>query len=549
MNPLIYKGKIPMSPMISRTQSHSPKPSFSNYRPIHCFNQENPMNTKPKISQLTSPKVISYSHTLSSKGNKKVVVVAKEECRDMRSQQMMILCGFGYWVQGFRCFPWLALNFHMAHYLNLHPSTLQLVQNTGNLPMVAKPLYGILSDALYIGGAHRIPYISIGVLLQVLSWGSLALIPVAGKALPILMACVLFSNLGASITEVAKDALVAEYGVKNKMAGLQSYAFMALACGGILGNLLGGYSLLRLPPRSMCLVFAGFLSLQLTISIATREESLGLEKPINQSLMSKPVLRTFKEQYSDLVVAISEENISRPLIWIVASICLVPILSGSVFCYQTQCLNLNPSIIGMSRVTSQIILLSATVLYGRFWRNVPLRKLIGMVQSLYATSLFLDLALVNQLNLKFGISNEIFTLCFSGITEAIAQFKLLPFQMLIASLAPPGCEGSLMSFMASAVCLSSIVGGFLGVGLASILGITLDNYSNLSLGIIIQFIAALVSLQWIYYVPVSQPSSEQGWKKGRIQRTRKSGRMMFNSVDEYRRERRSGYRNKRLLQE
>ncbi|KAL8135610.1 hypothetical protein AgCh_010299 [Apium graveolens] len=282
-------------------------------------------------------------------------------------------------------------------------------------------------------------------LLQVLSWGSLALIPVAGKALPILMECVLFGNLGASIMEVSNDALVAEYGIKNKIAGLQSYAFMALASGGILGHLLGGYSLLRLPPRSMCLAFAGFLSLQLTMSLATKEKSLGLEKPINQTLMSKSVFRTFKEQYSDLVVPISEENISRPLIWILASFALVPILSGSIFCYQTQCLNLNPSFIGMSRVTSQIILLSMTVLYGRFWRNVPLRKLIGMVQSLYATSLFLDLALVNQFNLKFGISNEIFTLYFSGITEAIAKFKLLPFKMLIASSAPPGCEGSLMS--------------------------------------------------------------------------------------------------------
>ncbi|GAB4851363.1 hypothetical protein Ancab_030762 [Ancistrocladus abbreviatus] len=50
----------------------------------------------------------------------------------------------------------------MAHNLNFQPSVLQLVQNSGNLPMVAKPLYGILSDALYIGGAHRIPYVSIG---------------------------------------------------------------------------------------------------------------------------------------------------------------------------------------------------------------------------------------------------------------------------------------------------------------------------------------------------------------------------------------------------
>ncbi|KAK8513927.1 hypothetical protein V6N12_037293 [Hibiscus sabdariffa] len=46
--------------------------------------------------------------------------------------------------------------------LNLNPSTLQLVQNFGNLPMVAKLLFEILLDALYIWGAHRVPYICIG---------------------------------------------------------------------------------------------------------------------------------------------------------------------------------------------------------------------------------------------------------------------------------------------------------------------------------------------------------------------------------------------------
>lgn len=76
--------------------------------------------------------------------------------------KMLASCGFGYWVQGFRCFPWLALNYHMADSLSLHPSALQLVQNSGNLPMVAKPLYGILSDAFHINGAHRLPYISVG---------------------------------------------------------------------------------------------------------------------------------------------------------------------------------------------------------------------------------------------------------------------------------------------------------------------------------------------------------------------------------------------------
>ncbi|KAL0349066.1 UNVERIFIED_CONTAM: putative folate-biopterin transporter 9, chloroplastic [Sesamum angustifolium] len=428
---------------------------------------------------------------------------------------MMVLCGLGYYVNGFRGFPWLALNFHMAHNLNMHPSTLQLVQNSGNLPMVAKPLYGILSDALYIGGAHRIPYVSIGVLLQALSWGSLALIPMASEARPALMACVLLSNLGASIAEVAKDALVAEYGQKNKVPGLQSYAYMASAVGGVLGNLLGGFFLLKTQQtKSMFLAFAAMLVLQLTVSLKTTEDSLGLSQPSTYPLVRESIPMSFKKQYSDLMAVIKEESISRPLFWVVSSILAIPILSGSIFCYQTQCLNLDPSVIGMSKMS-------------------------------YAFALLLDLVLVKQLNIQLGIPNEVFALCFSGLAETIAQFKLLPFYVLFASLAPRGCEGSLMSFLGSALCLSSIFSGFLGIGLASFLGITSGNYSSLPLGIMIQFFAALLPLHWIDYVPMSQVVPEKAVKKGRSKRTRRNrrvGRVLFDSVYSYRRERESDLR-------
>ncbi|KAH9681576.1 hypothetical protein WN943_029270 [Citrus x changshan-huyou] len=443
------------------------------------------------------------------------------------NKQMLVLCGLGYWVQGFRCFPWLALNFHMAHNLSLHPSTLQLVQNSGNLPMVAKPLYGILSDALYIGGAHRIPYICIGV---------------AAKALPNLMACVLLSNLGASITEVAKDALVAEYGQKNGIVGLQSYAFMAAASGGILGNLFGGYFLLKTPPTTMFLVFAVLLSLQLAISFSAREESLGLAQVSYQNVASKSIAQSIKKQFSDLIATIGEESISYPLTWLVASVAMVPVLSGSMFCYQTQCLNINPSVIGMSRVIGQSMLLSLTVFYDRYWKKVPLRKLVGAVQILYASSLLLDLILVRQINLQFGVPNEVFVLCFAGLAETLAQFKLLPFSMLLARLCPQGCEGSLTSFSASALCLSSIASGFLGVGLASLTGITFGDYSSLPVGIVIQFLAALLPLIWIHHVPMSETIIEKGRKRGMSRRTRKNrrvGRVVIGSIFIYRRERES----------
>ncbi|OAY55470.1 hypothetical protein MANES_03G156700v8 [Manihot esculenta] len=510
-------------PKYPKLCSVPPLLSHFHSRPIQCSFENQNLKASNKLAKprthifgLITPRLVFPREGNTSRGYE-----GKRDFAQMCSQQMAVICGFGYWMQGYRCFPWLALNFHMAHNLNLHPSILQLVQHSANLPMVAKPLYGILSDAICIGGAHRIPYILIGVLLQVLSWGPMGLTPIAREALPTLLACILLGNLGASITEVAKDALVAEYGQKHKKRGLQSYAFMALAVGGILGNLLGGCFLLKMPPENMFLIFAYLLSLQLAISSTAREESLGVSQQLaHYNLAKKSVWENIRKQISDLKLALLEDTISCPLIWVVASIAIVPTLSGSVFCYQMQCLHLDPSVIGMSRVTGQLMLLSLTILYDRYWKKVPMRKLIGAVQFLYAASLLLDFVLVGQINLRLGIPNEVFVCCFSGLAETLAQFKLLPFSVLLASLCPKGCEGSLTSFLASTLCLSSIFGGFLGVGVAFLMGITAGNYSKLPVGILIQVLAALLPLGWLRHLH-SQPIVEKERKRSLSKRSRK----------------------------
>lgn len=249
---------------------------------------------------------------------------------------------------------------------------------------------------------------------------------------------------------------------------------------------------------------------------------------------------SIRNQFSDLLRAVREESISGPLTWIVLSIATVPILSGSIFCFQTQCLHLDPTVIGMSRVIGQLLLLFTSILFDRFWKNVSMRRLIGVVQVLYAGSLLLDLVLVRQINLKLGIPNDVFSLCFSGLAETIAQFKLLPFSVLFANLCPRGCEGSLTSFLASALCLSSIVSGFLGVGLASLIRITSGDYSSMPVGILIQFLVALLPLAWIHLLPTSLDTVEKDRKRGlskRRRRNRRVGRVVFGSVISYRRER------------
>lgn len=152
-------------------KNHKIQPSSLNLmmkRPIFCFHSQNPetqIKNPPKGATLVTTPTQVLQRKTGEKKRRDFEGIKRDNNESQSlvgSREMLVLCGFGYWVQGFRCFPWLALNFHMTHSLNLSPSILQLVQNSGNLPMVAKPLYGILSDAFSINGARRIPYISIG---------------------------------------------------------------------------------------------------------------------------------------------------------------------------------------------------------------------------------------------------------------------------------------------------------------------------------------------------------------------------------------------------
>ncbi|EMS68111.1 hypothetical protein TRIUR3_17908 [Triticum urartu] len=339
-------------------------------------------------------------------------------------------------------------------------------------------------------------------LLQLTAWGTLAIMPVTGDTFPTHMICILIGNLGASVTEVVSDAVVTEFSRTQRTGVLQSYAFIGLAAGALLGNLSGGYVLLRTQePKIMFTAFSVLLGLQLALSIGTKE-TLPSSHGSSRSLLVKSSLSAnLRKQFSNLMTAVREERIFYPLAWIMTSFAVVPVLSGTMFCFQTQHLKLDSSIIGLSKVMGQVMVVSLTVLYNRHLKRIPLRRLVGGVQIMYAFAVLSELILVKQVNLMLGIPNEVYVLCFSALAEAIAQFKVLPFSILLSSLCPPGCEGSLFAFFTSGLVFSAILSGVFGVGLSALIGLSSGGYSSLPLGILLQSLAALLPLAWLSFVP------------------------------------------------
>ncbi|XP_021738259.1 probable folate-biopterin transporter 7 [Chenopodium quinoa] len=415
---------------------------------------------------------------------------------------MKCLLGMGYWVQGFRCFPWLAIIFFLKDGLQIDPSTLQILLNSANLPMVGKPLYGVVSDSVYFYGQHRLPYISLGAILQAVSWVAIAMFSSSSISISTITFYLLLSNLGASIAEVANDAMVAEIskqpnsakkGQSSSSGELQSFVWMASSVGGVLGNLVGGIAIEKFSSRFMLLTYGAILIIQFLITILVNERSLNLPKHHSAG--------GIKDKLAELASALHKPEIAYSIGWLVASYAMTPALVGTMFYYQTQALGIDSSVLGISKVFGQVGMLLWSFFYNKSLKSASPRKVMCAIQATVAVFMVSDVLFVTKFYQNMGLPDSVYVVIFSGLQEVLFFFKILPFSVLIAQLCPPGCEGSLMAFVMSAVALAMIVGGYLGVALASYVGITGTNFSGLPLGLLIQAACTIIPLFLSSWIP------------------------------------------------
>ncbi|KAJ6840625.1 putative folate-biopterin transporter 7 [Iris pallida] len=422
-----------------------------------------------------------------------------------------LVVGMGFLVQGFRCFPWMGVSYFLKDGLGLAPSAMQLLQVSANLPMVAKPFYGLLSDAVYIRGQHRLPYVAIGAFLQAVSWLAVALLPEPSMSIATLTFFLLLGNLGASIAEVANDAIVAEAGKQTQTkassgsGNLQSFGAIFGSSGGVLGNLLGGIAISRLSPRTIFLLFGLLLILQFCTTIIVPESCLNLPKNMSQSSKCSSI----RKQLLELSSALKKPEIARSIAWFSASYAVVPVLTGTMFFYQTQHLGLDSSVIGLSKVFGQAGLLIWSVAFNKQFKRTSVRKLLVALQTTIAVFMVADVLFVRGIYREMGVPDSVYVVVFSGLLEVLFFFKVLPFSVLLAQLCPAGCEGSVMAFLMSALALSFIVSGYLGVALAGLVGVSDGDCSGLSVGILIQAICTVLPLGWASWIPDNDGRKEK----------------------------------------
>ncbi|CAL5405619.1 unnamed protein product [Camellia sinensis] len=142
--------------------------------------------------------------------------------------------------------------------------------------------------------------------------------------------------------------------------------------------------------------------------------------------------------------------------------------------------------------------------------SVPPKKLISAIQLTMAVFMVSDVLFVKGIYRRMGMPDSVYVLVFSGLLEVVCFFKILPFSVLVAQLCPPGYEGCLMAFLTSSIALAFIVSGYLGVALASYVGVTGNDFSGLSCGFIVQAACTLLPLFWSSCIPDVPKTKRKG---------------------------------------
>lgn len=343
--------------------------------------------------------------------------------------------------------------------------------------------------------------------LQAVSWLAIAILASHSDiSITTVTIYLLLSNLGASIAEVANDAIVAESSKqqhstssqRSSSSELQSFVWMASSAGGVLGNLLGGLIIDRVSPQKLFLLFGLVASLQFFLTIAVRESSLNLPKCSSSSSNVG-----FRKQLSRLRLALQDPSITHSLTWFAASYAVIPTLAGTMFFYQTQHLKIDPWVLGMSKVMGQVAMLAWSVVYDRWLKQVAPGRVIAGVQVAMGLLMVSDALFVKGLYASVGVADWLYVVLVSGVLEAMFFVKILPFSLVMARVCPAGCEGSLMALMGSAIALALILSGYLGVALAA--AFVGDDFSGFPRALLIQAACTLFPLYWS---PHSIPDSD-----------------------------------------
>lgn len=208
-----------------------------------------------------------------------------------------------------------------------------LIGAASMIPWSIKPLYGLLTDLVPIGGYRRRPYLHIGPLLAVAGYGLIALYAhdFASFLLPLVLA-----NIGLGLTDVATDGFIVEQTTPQNAARLQGITQISIRVAAFITSFFSGLLVYReiLTMHQMYLLAGALPCLTFACSFFIRESKVKLkDENVARQILSAPFIGTMLLIFVALVANLAYPDYLPSLLNIPA-IAVSALLWGAFFIWM-----------------------------------------------------------------------------------------------------------------------------------------------------------------------------------------------------------------------
>ncbi|MEB3281854.1 MAG: folate/biopterin family MFS transporter [Lyngbya sp.] len=395
-----------------------------------------------------------------------------------------------YFVQGTLGLARLAVSFFLKDDLGMTPAEVSAMLGIVVLPWVIKPVFGFISDGLPLFGYRRRPYLILSGFLGAIAWVAMA--TVVDSPLTATLVITL-SSLSVAISDVIVDSLVVERARKESLSdvgSLQSLCWGTSALGGLITAYLSGFLLEVFTVQTVFLITASFPLIVCGVAWLITEEKVG----------DRSNLDAVKQQIRQLRQAVTQKAIWLPMafvfIWQAT-----PTADSAFFYFTTNELGFQPEFLGRVRLVTSIASLVGVLLFQRFFKTIPFRKIFTWSTILSAVLGMTMLLLVTHANRAIGIEDHWFSLGDSLILTVMGQVAYMPVLVLAARLCPPGVEATLFALLMSIYNMAGLLSHESGALLTHLLGVTEHQFDNLWILVIMTNVSTLLPLMFLNWLP------------------------------------------------
>lgn len=186
-----------------------------------------------------------------------------------------------------------------------------------------------------------------------------------------------------------------------------------------------------------------------------------------------------------------------------------PSAGTSFFYFMTNDLGFKPEFLGRVQLAGSIAGLAGVWIYQKFLRTAKISDVLLWSSLASLPPGLLQLALVTHYNRAIGIPDTWFAVGDDVVLTVLGQIAFMPTLVLAAKLCPPGVEGTLFALLMSSYNGAGILSSELGALLTKVLGVTENDFTNLSLLVVVCNLSSLLPLPFLYLLDDVSAASQK----------------------------------------